>query len=126
MSVEAVHPWKIPQRWPTIYQMLKKAIDRGGEHTERSVLQALVGGSMVLWDAGDAYIVTTWCDYPAGRIGFVMFAGGSGTDWLPELENELVRWAFDIGCKEIRFAGRLGWGRLVDGLEKDMMYTRKL
>jgi hypothetical protein len=123
----------IPAHWPRIWTLLYPAVERGGEHTERSVLTALLHGGMVLWiDSTDlaqaqAVVVTSWCDYPAGRIGFVQFAGGSdAAAWIRRTEAALIAWAQSMGCKELRLIGRKGWGRLLGLAPTDYTYSRRL
>lgn len=123
----------IPLHWPFIWKILQPAVERGGEHTERSVLTALLHGGMVLWvDAGgieeaDAALVTSWCDYPAGRIGFAQFAGGANAqDWIIEAIDTLSAWARGMGCKELRLIGRKGWGKLIEQTPSAYIYSRML
>jgi hypothetical protein len=123
----------IPAHWPRIWSLLQPAVERGGEHTERSVLTALLHGGMVLWVDGtdiaqaQAAIVTSWCDYPAGRIGFVQFAGGSAAKaWTGKAAETFCVWAQSMGCKELRLIGRKGWGRLLGQAPADYTYSRRL
>lgn len=119
--------------WPRLWVLLEPAVTRGGEHTERSVLTALLHGGMVLWidadriDEAKAAVVTAWCDYPAGRIGYVQFAGGSDARlWTGEAERVLAEWAQSMGCKELRLIGRKGWGRLTGLRPSSYTYSRSL
>jgi hypothetical protein len=88
---------------------------------------------MVLWvdgpslDASQAALVTSWCDYPAGRIGFVLFAGGCDAKaWADDADKTLCDWARAMGCKELRLIGRKGWGRLLGLAPADYTYSRGL
>lgn len=123
----------IPAHWPLIWGFLRSAVERGGEHTERSVLTALLHGGMVLWIDADriedahAALVTAWCDYPAGRIGYVQFAGGAQARlWAGTAAQVLTAWARSMGCKELRLIGRKGWGRLLDMKPSSYTYSRGL
>lgn len=123
----------IPQNWPRLWEMLRPAVERGGEHTEKSVLTALLHGGMVLWvdservDTAKAAIVTAWCDYPAGRVGFVLFAGGEDAQtWAPIAADVLSAWARSMGCKELRLVGRKGWSKLLGMTPADYTYSRSL
>lgn len=123
----------IPAHWPRIWALIEPAVTRGGEHTERSVLTGLLHGGFVLWsDAEDigaarAFVVTAWCDYPAGRIGFVQFAGGSGADaWLADAIADFSAWAKAMGCKELRVIGRKGWARRLRRAPTDFTYRENL
>lgn len=113
--------------------MLRPAVERGGEHTEGSVLAALQHGGMVLWvdservDSAKAAIVTAWCDYPAGRVGFVLFAGGEDAHaWVPEAADAVLAWAKSMGCKELRLIGRKGWAKLLGVKPTDYTFSRSL
>jgi hypothetical protein len=123
----------IAAHWPRIWACLQPAVERGGEHTERSVMTALLHGGMVLWIDAErleelqAAIVTAWCDYPAGRIGFVQFAGGANARaWIAQADSTLCEWARCMGCKELRLIGRKGWGRLLGLTPSDYTYSRRL
>jgi hypothetical protein len=123
----------IPAHWSRIWSLLQPAVERGGEHTQQSVLASLLHGGMVLWidseriEDARAVLVTAWCDYPAGRIGFVLFAGGcEAKAWTQEAADTLCAWARSWGCKELRLVGRKGWGRLLGQVATDYTYTRGL
>lgn len=123
----------ISSQWARIWEWIGPAVIRGGEHTERSVLTALVHGGMVLWVDGtdvassQAAIVTCWCDYPAGRIGFALFAGGSHADqWVSRAADDLCAWARDMGCKELRLVGRKGWAKVLGMNAESCTYSRSL
>lgn len=123
----------IPAHWPRLWNLLQEAVERGGEHTERSVLTALLHGGMVLWidtdrlDTAQTALVTAWCDFPAGRIGYVQFAGGADAQrWACEAADVLSAWARGMGCKELRLIGRKGWGRLLGMTPTSFTYSRSL
>lgn len=123
----------IPLHWPHLWALLQPAVERGGEHTEASVLGALQHGGMVLWvdsqrvEDAKAAIVTAWCDYPAGRVGFVLFAGGQDARaWAPVAADELSAWAKGMGCKELRLVGRKGWAKLLGMKPAEYTYSRSL
>ena len=123
----------IPRHWPRIWSLIEPSVTRGGEHNERSVLAALLHGGFVLWcdakEIADArtFIVTSWCDYPAGRIGYVQFAGGRGMDaWLAEAIAAFRAWANAMGCKELRVVGRKGWARWLKRAPTDFTYREIL
>lgn len=117
----------IPDMWPCAYGQLRLSIDHGGEHTERSVFQALMNGQMILWANDRGYVVTTWCDYPAGRIGFVLFIGGSSVEeWIMDIEKSCTKWAKTIGCKSLRVSGRKGWMRLLKGHDYSVTVSKRI
>jgi hypothetical protein len=104
----------IPGLWARVYAQLRLSIAHGGEHTERSVFQALMNGQMILWMNDQGCVVTTWCDFPAGRIAYAQFVGGKNVkDWMGPAEEVFTQWAASIGCKELRMSGRKAWSRLV-------------
>ena len=113
----------IPEVWPKALRMLMPAIVRGGEHTPESVYRFLMEGSMLLWYNKDSFAVTSWCDYPAGRIGFVLFAGGEkAEEWVEHAAYRFKQWAKAMGCKELRVVGRKGWAKLLKCTETDVTY----
>lgn len=123
----------IPAHWPHIWELIAPAVASGREHTEGSVLAGLLHGGFVLWSESadlklsSAFVVTAWCDYPAGRIGFVQFAGGSGVDqWLPEAITDFSAWATTMGCKELRVVGRKGWARKIGLTPESCIYIKPL
>lgn len=117
----------IPQIWPKVLEKLLPAIERGGEHTPESVYRFLMEGSMLLWYNKSAFAVTSWCDYPAGRIAYVLFAGGEHADeWVEHAAHRFKQWATSMGCKELRIIGRKGWGRLLRIDETDVTFRAKL
>jgi len=123
----------IPAHWPRIWGLIEPAVLAGGEHTERSVLTGLLHGGFVLWsDCADiaqarACVMTAWCDYPAGRIGFVQFAGGIDADaWLPDAIADFCAWAKSMGCKELRVIGRKGWARKIHRTPTSYVYVESL
>lgn len=123
----------IAPNWPRLWALLRHAVERGGEHTEASVLAALQHGGMVLWVDSErvadakAAIVTAWCDYPAGRVGFVLFAGGENAQvWAPVAAEVFSAWAKGMGCKELRLVGRKGWAKLLGMTPTEYTYSRSL
>lgn len=123
----------IPAHWARLWGLLEPAVTHGGEHTEGSVLTALLHGGMVLWidaeriEDAHAAVVTAWCDYPAGRIGYVQFAGGTDARlWTDDAVRVLMTWAQSMGCKELRLIGRKGWGRLLGMTPAAYTYARSL
>lgn len=123
----------IPANWHRIWGLIESAVVAGGEHTERSVLTGLLHGGFVLWsdhpDIAQAHacVVTSWCDYPAGRIGFAQFAGGSNAEaWLTEAISDFSAWAKSMGCKELRVIGRKGWARKIHRTPTSYVYVESL
>lgn len=71
--------------------------------------------------------MTSWCDFPAGRIGYVLFAGGKeAARWVPEAADTLTAWAREMGCKELRVIGRKGWAKLLGMEPTAHTYARSL
>jgi len=117
----------IPQVWKRVWSQIRPAVERGGEHTEASVYNALMHGGMLLWYNKDAFAVTSWCDFPAGRIAYVLFAGGKNAhEWVEKAEDKFVGWAKSMNCKELRVIGRQGWSKLIHRKPIDFTYVRKL
>lgn len=107
--------------------MLKEAVEKGGEHTKDHVYDCLIYGSMQLWVTDDACVVTSWTDYPTGRIGYVIFAGGKNVDaWICEAEDRFSEWFTLLGCKEARIIGRKGWGKKLPHLAQRVIYVKEL
>ena len=123
----------IPAHWARIWKLIEPAVTRGSEHTERSVLAGLLHGGFVLWsdvpdiDQAQAFVVTSWCDYPAGRIGFVSFAGGAYASlWVEQAIADFRAWSQMLGCKELRVIGRMGWARLLKRGATDFIFRETI
>ncbi len=104
--------------WAAAWELLRPAVARNGLYTEESIRNALRAQEMQLWmvETGDEYTmaaVTEIAQYPARKIGVVLFMGGANLDREIQFLDEIEGWARAHGCD--RF---VNWGR--PGLRKKL------
>lgn len=113
---------RIPAVWDRLLTAIRPAIELGKRDTSWGVLMALMEARMTAWvvEDGEALgFVVTRIDWLAGsrpkrRAMWIYYAGGERGS------REVHRRALDefegiaraASCREFRFSGRCGWGRL--------------
>jgi hypothetical protein len=121
VTVFLVYPDNIPGIWKDTLPLLQKPIKRSGTHSEDDVLGAVMDGRAQLWiqkrEYIDAVAVTEIVSYPRMRMVHVWLAGARRkADWK-EFNDVIVRWGRERACKFVKIDGRVGWLRVVPGME---------
>jgi hypothetical protein len=93
----------------------KKALRLGGDlYTLEDVMGHIQDGLMQSWlsECGEGYIVTQLNTYPRGTILHVVFMSGE-LDAVMSLQDRLIGFAKERGCKYISGIGRAGWRKVL-------------
>lgn len=108
------------------WEFLAPAVERDGEHTMESVLDALRRGVRRLWVSDTSAFITEIIRYPSGLVvGQAWLAGGDLKEilsWLPVLEA----WAKAHGATQARVNARRGWVRALGYREFRVSMTKDL
>lgn len=106
--------------WIDSLAQIRAAIGRlNGTHDEYDVLSMLHQRTLMLWPGDKASAVTEIQVYPKKRVCNVFLAGGRGglkelKEWV-KVGGVLEQWAFNRWqCDWIAYAGRKGWGEILD------------
>jgi hypothetical protein len=92
------------------YSGLSRLLAISGTHTVTDVLDGILAGQFVLFDAPDALVIATVLEYPRCRDAFVFAAVGCLAG-VESLMPELRVWAVAQGCRRVVWHGRKGWAR---------------
>lgn len=110
-------PKAVVEIWQIIKPLLVKILDASkGEHTERTLFDAITSGEFQLWLAYsktrlDGIILSRFVRFPSGLVVlFVQGAAGEGADFhlVSSLET-LKSYALKSGVTDVRVEGRKGW-----------------
>ena len=114
MKLEFVPMWDVDEHWAEIAPMLEKAIARQSAMSLDSTYQDLKRGKFFLWRVpGKAAFVTEIQNFPQERVCVVVLCGGEGIEeWLPAVDETIVRHARCFGCAALLIVGRRGWERV--------------
>lgn len=112
------------QHWkPQIDRALKAA----GTTTFQDLVDGVKGGSLFLFDNGEAFVLAQPQFWPGTAIVHVLVGGGSQAG-LEKLENVVTIFGKNLGAKKLTFLGRPGFVRRVkkQGWKTPMAYMEKL
>lgn len=111
--------------WEKARRILAPAIDHGGTHTEKDILDALIRGDAQLWVWGESAAVTEIVTYPLLRAARVWLAAGNLED-IREIERQVEAWAKELGCGRLEIIGRKGWLKKLRHADVRVLMTRGL
>jgi hypothetical protein len=109
--------------WDKARRILAPAIEHGGTHDEKDVLDAVASGAAQLWMRGDSAAVTEIVSYPRVKACRVWLAAGNLED-IREIERQVEAWAKELGCSRLEIIGRKGWLRKLKHADARVLMTR--
>lgn len=80
----------------------------GGTHFFEDVVDGLAKGTLQLWPAKRACIVTEIVVYPRKRVVNV-FLGGGELEQIMDMHADVIEWAKSQNCTALTMSGRFGW-----------------
>lgn len=90
-------------------QLLRRALKAGGDtHTVEDILQEISGGKKQSFVHGSTWAITQVLDFPRKRVLELFMVVGKGCE-LSLLEEDIIKFAREIGADFIRTQGRPGW-----------------
>lgn len=121
LAVACIPPHAAPEVWAQAGPMLARALRFArGEYQAHHVMARLATGQWLLWVAEDAEGALRACcvtevvkhdiDAPA-HLWVLLGAGTDAPEAVAAMWPHIRTHARRIGCTEVRFMGRLGWGR---------------
>lgn len=111
--------------WDKARRILAPAIEHGGTHGERDVLDALLDGAAQLWMLGESAAVSEVVNYPRVKACRVWLAAGN-LDEIREIERQIETWAKSAGCGRLEIIGRKGWLRKLKHADARVLMMRDL
>lgn len=136
ITVHGVPSGQARAEWSVVGQWVTDALERGQSLLDaRQVLEWIERQEAQLWMVRDARgpcaaFVTQIESAPKGSALSVVALGGSGLDeWIPGVEDTIVEFARDKGCKRVQLSGRRGWVRQLAGFgwgEASVNMTKEL
>ena len=111
--------------WEKARRILAPAIEHGGTHSERDVLDAIIAGQAQLWMHEASAAVTEIVSYPRLRACRVWLAAGD-LDGIKEIERQVEGWARQNGCARLEIIGRKGWLKKLRHADVRVLMTRGL
>lgn len=127
-EIRRLMPPEVRPLWPTLVPHVERALEGGfDEMNADDVLEAAEAGTMQVWAVGHvAIFVTQIIQYPRLTVLLAAFCGGSeGPQWFADLDLTLDTFAAENGCQEVRWIGRDGWLRRLNGYEVIATVARK-
>jgi len=117
-----VDPKRIHEIWPHVGHLLKAACRRTELNAFADIEVDILSGRSLLWLAWngraiEAAAATILINSDTAKVCVITVCGGRGMRrWLPLL-SEIEAYAKREGCARMRFFGRKGWLRVLDGYE---------
>ena len=118
IRAEDAHNW-----WPKVAKWCEQALEHGGNLlTLDDVKEAVANRDMQLWIIMDWREVTAVCvteirNWPRTKVLTAIIVGGQHMDrWVAPLDDVLVRFAKDQGCRVLDAHGRRGWTKVLNSL----------
>lgn len=112
-----VPPDLVPQVWPHVWEMLKKAIDKTDYGTFQALEDDVFAGSALLWIVWQepkivAAVVTQLVTNERSRACYILGCGCTQHRAWQSLMPPVEAYARSAHCNKIRLLGRKGWERL--------------
>lgn len=111
--------------WEKARRILAPAIEHGGTHSERDVLDTIIAGHAQLWMHEASAAVTEIVSYPRMRACRVWLAAGD-LEGIKEIERQVESWARQNGCARLEIIGRKGWLKKLRHADARVLMTRGL
>lgn len=113
------------QQWEFAKPLLVPAIEETkGTHTIDDVCLMVGSGHFKLWTGEHSACVTEFVQMPRMKL-LSVFAAGGDLDELRNMENDIIAFAKQSGCKRILGAGRPGWSRVPSDWVRGGVYMHK-
>lgn len=120
--ITGIHASDAFKVWPRIAQWVANALDHGSLETPEEVLAKILTRDRQLWMVFSgaelvAHFTTEIQVFGHGKSLHLVTIGGNGADdWLPIVDETLVIYARQMGCRRVSSSGRRGWSRKLDKL----------
>lgn len=130
MNFLGIRSVEVDRYWNEAQPLLQKAIDRNGNCTAASVLNALRSAEMQLWCAYDQDKmimagVTEVSQSPRAKVCLLYLCGGTELASWVDFRRYVEQWAVEQGCAKARIVGRKGWRRLFPDYEERAVVLEK-
>lgn len=104
--------------WAKAKKYIEAALEHSkGTHTIDDVCLMVGAGVLKLWALEKSAMLTEFLNFPRMKVLNVFIAGGD-LDELLKLEQDLMIYAKDNGCAQIREMGRKGWAKVLPGVHQ--------
>lgn len=108
----------LAEYWDEAWSLLEPAVARNGLYTKASVMVALLAGEFQLWVVEDdrmhMAVITEIAEYPALKIGTILFVGGDEYPRCLEFIDYIEKWSKECGCSRFICTGREGFSRRLE------------
>lgn len=121
---------EIESIWHELEPLIRKVLKKHEEdYTIESIRDSLVKKEVQLWTSYngqlEAFILTHIVIYPNHKICEIFMCGGANLhNWLRFMSN-IEDWAREMGCKYVRFQGRVGWERKLPNFKKTKIVMQR-
>ena len=112
---------EIPEIWPYVEPLLKRAIDRQqpyGNYTIGDIYEGLKRADMQLWTAEGSGLEAAWVTSIQTKNGttfcLLLACGGENLHAWKHFLRHVSEWAKEKGATELLIFGRYGWARVLD------------
>lgn len=126
MIYAILRPDQIDDNWQAAREFLRASFDMykvqfGGVDDYYSGLK---DGSFQLWTATKqgalvGVVVTSIDEGTQAKVCSILSLGGSGLDWMPDLDALIEKFANDNQCTAMQYVGRKGFQKIIPTWEED-------
>lgn len=115
--IKAMTVQEVADNWPRVKELIDRVLERfdfGSDDAD--ILRQLAIGEREIWSINDldGIVVVQICNLPEFSVLDIPVVSGDNMDnWLPDLIDQLIRYAKAVGCKYIDQSGRLGWTKVL-------------
>lgn len=123
-------PELVPQVWPHVWEMLKKAIDKTDYGTFACLENDVFSANALLWLAWSeptigAALVTQLVRNENSIACYILACGGKEHRAWRCLPAPIEAYAKVEGCKKLRILGRKGWAKMFEGCRVPLVVIEK-
>lgn len=122
--IDWIAPGVLPIVWPQIIPLIEKSLDR---FTPPEVAyHCIATGQAKLWVIHSKWLDGAVITFSDGDLGVISHCGGKQIKkWIHLLK--VIEDDFRAhGCNRYQYAGRKGWGKLLNADEESYLYTKVL
>ena len=126
-GVEAIHPERVAEVWPTAEPILRVACERMGLCSTGDLLRQLERSHAQLWHVRGAWAVTVIVPFERRRIASLeLIAGPLDASRVAEMLEAFDVWARAYQADELRVTSLRGFEACLPGWEATTVWTRAI
>lgn len=112
--------------WEKAKPFLEPAVlETKGTHTIDDVCMMVGAGKFQVWNGANCAALTEFIIMPRMKILSIFAVGGDLVELRTMLDEKLIPYARENGCKRINGAGREGWSRVPSDWTRGGVYMHK-